>query len=240
MNTKKKLKQKKFKSKPNYIDRTPNPKYSWHMLNVKEQVKTLDDSFTYIIIPKLLYEDLAFTTSVQQLLNTHRQFFFVSSTSEERIGYYAYVFENANNEVVYKEFLKILESYLLKKKLTLKDFIEGNLYDYQSTYKRIIIYNSDDEIISNVICSKINEEVYDTRNNHGVKVAKTEDNFLYNFLTKTIKSLPISALDEQILFYVTSKQELKIKLLTGNYKCSKKYAKVQGQEHLYKKKKPNK
>lgn len=236
----KKINKKKYKKMPDYVDKTPSKKFLWNFYDAKEQVRTLDDSFTYIIIPKLLYEDLAFTTSVQQLLNIHRQFFFVSSTSEERIGYYAYVFENANNEVVYKEFLKILESYLIKKELTLKDFIEGNLYDYKSTYKRIIIYNSDDEIISNVICSKINEEVYDTRNNHGVKVAKTEDNFLYNFLTKTIKSLPISALDERILFYVTSKQELKIKLLTGNYKCSKKYAKVQGQEHLYKKKKPNK
>ena len=236
----KKINKKKYKKMPDYVDKTPSNKFLWNFYDVEEQVKILDDSFTYIIIPKLLYEDLAFITAIQQLLNIHRQFFFVSSTSEERIGYYAYVFENANNEVVYKEFLKILESYLLKKELTLKDFIGGNLYDYKSTYKRIIIYNSDDEIISNVICSKINEEVYDTRNNHGVKVAKTEDNFLYNFLTKTIKSLPISALDEQILFYVTSKQELKIKLLTGNYKCSKKYAKVQGQEHLYKKKKPNK
>lgn len=105
--------------------------------------------------------------------------------------------------------------------LRLRDLLEREFNVQIVNYKNIIIYNKKDEIVCYSPCLEQYDEIYDTRNNHGVQIATAEGNFSYNFLTRVLCNIPLKALDEEIEYYIDTDKNLKIKLCNHMYKPDK-------------------
>lgn len=218
-------KHRKYKARPMIIDRTPNPKMAWDILDFNDIIICKDNKY-YI-----LYNEL-YLPLLEKLKRKNESTFSGYTTIESKNERYQISALEFNTK---KDAMRFYYKYInyIKEKYTLWEAIYKIRKNTCNKYKRIIVYNDKDEVISCSYCSFDGEEVHDTRNDHGVPVAKARSDFWYNFLTKTLKHISLKLMKMKISVYINSDFDLKIRLHEP-LELNKMYREIDN--HIYKKK----